>query len=194
MALMLRHCPLNESTEVLDLGGNPNIWNFPAIPKLSVTILNLPGHVHRLVDSRHTFRYIEGDGCDVRGITDQSFDFVFSNSVIEHVGDRSKRADFAREVRRIGISYWVQTPSIWFPIEAHNGMPLWWFYPKRLRRALIDRWRRKLPSWTDMVENTDIVLKSEFSQLFPEADIIVERVFGIPKSYIAVYVPKWNSA
>jgi hypothetical protein len=190
MDRMLQVCKIREGTRVLDLGGNPNIWTFPAIPKLSVTILNLPGHVHRLVDSRHTFHYVEGDGCDVKGVADQSFDFVFSNSVIEHVGDESKRADFAREVRRIGRSYWVQTPSIWFPIEAHNGMPLWWFYPRRLRRALIERWRPNLPEWTEMVENTDIVSKSEFRKLFPEADIVVERVLGIPKSYIAVHVPK----
>jgi hypothetical protein len=79
---------------------------------------------------------------------------------------------------------------MWFPIEAHNGMPLWWFYPRRLRRALIERWRPKLPEWTEMVENTDIVSKSEFRILFPEANIVVERVLGIPKSYIAVHVPK----
>ncbi len=190
MDRMLQLCSIQEGARVLDLGGNPNIWTFPAIPKLTVTILNLPGHVHRLVESRHTFHYVEGDGCDVKGVADQSFDFVFSNSVIEHVGDRSKRAAFAREVRRIGKSYWVQTPSMWFPIEAHNGMPLWWFYPRRLRRALIERWRPKLPEWTEMVENTDIVSKSEFRILFPEANIVVERVLGIPKSYIAVHVPK----
>ena len=103
--------------------------------------LDLPGSIKKTAASRHNLRYIEGDGCNVEGIADQSFDFVFSNSVIEHVGGPERRRAFANEIRRIGRSYWVQTPSIWFPIEAHNGMQFWWFYPQSVRRALIAGWR-----------------------------------------------------
>lgn len=39
-----------------------------------------------------------------------------------------------------------------------------------------------------MVEGTDIVSKAEMRQLFPEADIYVERFWGIPKSYVAFSV------
>jgi hypothetical protein len=112
-------------------------------------------------------------------------DFVFSNSVIEHVGGAERRAQFAREVRRIGRSYWVQTPSIWFPIEAHSGMPLWWCYPKGMRNWILRRWREKLPAWTDMIEGTTVVKRAELQRLFPDAKIKVERVLGVPKSYIA---------
>ena len=112
-------------------------------------------------------------------------DFVFSNSVIEHVGGAARRAQFAREVRRIGRSYWVQTPSIWFPIEAHSGMPLWWCYPQGMRNWILRRWREKLPAWTEMIEGTTVVKRAELQKLFPDAEIKVERVFGIPKSYIA---------
>lgn len=175
---------------VLDLGGTPDIWSYPCIPALNVTILNLPGSIKRTAASRHNLRYIEGDGCNVVGIGDQSFDFVFSNSVIEHVGGPERRRAFANEIRRIGRSYWVQTPSIWFPIEAHNGMPFWWFYPQSVRRAFIAGWRKKLPAWTEMVEGTTIVRRSELESLFPEATVIVERVLGIPKSYSAVNAPQ----
>ena len=186
MQTMLRLTGIRQSTSVLDIGGTPAIWDYDWLPKLDITILNLPGAVVRASVSRHNFRYIVGNGCDLPDLSDQSFDFVFSNSVIEHVGAAEQRAAFAREVRRLGKSYWVQTPSIWFPIEAHTGMPFWWFYPNWVRQWILSRWRRKLPPWTEMVEGTTVVYKQELRRLFPEARIIVERLMGIPKSYIAV--------
>lgn len=132
--------------------------------------------------SHHKIRYIDGDACAVEGFAERSFDIVFSNSVIEHVGPADKQAEFAREVRRLGHSYWVQTPSKWFPIEAHCGMPFWWFYPASVRRYAIERWRKKLPAWTEMVEGTTVLTKSDLQGLFPEATILVETSFGMPKS------------
>ena len=185
MQQMLRTANIRQGMSILDLGGSPYIWSYPFIPGLDITILNLPGIVEKAPSSQHRFRYLEGDACNVAGVSDQSFDFVFSNSVIEHVGGPDRRAAFAREIRRIGKSYWVQTPSVWFPIEAHTGMPLWWFYPPSMRNAVIDRWRPKLPAWTEMVEGTTVLKKTELANLFPDAKLLVERVGGIPKSYTA---------
>jgi methyltransferase family protein len=177
---------LKEGMSVLDLGGQPMIWD--SVPaRLDLTILNLPGVAERSSASHHKIRYVEGDACSVTGFEGRQFDNVFSNSVIEHVGSADKQADFAREVRRLGKSYWVQTPTKWFPIEAHCGMPFWWFYPRRLRQYFIEGWRRKLPAWTEMVEGTRVLTRSELQRLFPEATIRVETVCGIPKSYIAYF-------
>jgi len=175
-----------EGMSVLDLGGQPMIWDIVRSP-LDITILNLPGVAERKATSHHTIRYVEGDACRVVNFAAGQFDTVFSNSVIEHVGPANKQADFAREVRRLGKSYWVQTPSKWFPIEAHCGMPFWWFYPPKLRQYCIERWRRKLPAWTKMVEETTVLTKADLKRLFPEATIRVERFFGMPKSYIAYF-------
>ncbi len=41
---------------------------------------------------------------------DKSYDIVFSNSVIEHVGNLEKQKQFADEVQRVGKSYFIQTP------------------------------------------------------------------------------------
>ena len=184
--IMLNELKITEGMSILDLGGTPGFWAQERIPPLNLTILNLPGHVHKNSNLRHAVRYMMGDACNVAELADGSFDVVFSNSVIEHVGDNARQAAFAKEVRRIGRSYWVQTPSIWFPIEAHTGMPFWWFYPAPVQRAIKRGWRVKLPAWTEMIDGTTVLTKSELECMFPDSRIIVERVCGVPKSYVAV--------
>jgi Methyltransferase domain len=176
---------LKEYCSIIDLGGSPATWSSVQTP-LEITILNLPGRTAKLPVSRQITKYIEGDACNVH-LPDRSFDLVFSNSVIEHVGDKSKQVQFASEARRLGRSYWIQTPSKWFPIEAHCGMLFWWFYPAVLRRFFIHRWRKILPDWTEMVEGSAVLSKRDMRRLFPEAAILTERVLGISKSYIAVF-------
>ena len=177
-----------EGVSIIDLGGQPMIWDSIESP-LEITILNLPGIAKISRQSHHHIEYVVGDACNVTDYEDGSFDIVFSNSVIEHVGGPAARLDFAREVRRLGRAYWVQTPCKYFPIEAHNGMPFWWFYPSALRQAMIARWKKKLPEWTEMIEGTDIISRDELERLFPEGKILVERFLGLPKSYIVFRGP-----
>jgi hypothetical protein len=158
---------------------------------LNLTILNLRDFFGEGVSwkcngerSHHSVTYVEGDACCV-SLPDRSFDIVFSNSVIEHVGDADKQAAFAGEVRRLGTGYWVQTPSPWFPLEAHTYLPFWWFYPSALRRFILERWRTNLPGWADMLAETRVLSKADLRRLFPEARIATERILGIPKSYTA---------
>lgn len=183
---MLKLVNFEQMATVLDLGGTPRIWESDLLPRLDITVLNLPGYIQPLGRTHHELRYVEGDACNAKEIADKSYDFVFSNSVIEHVGNLERRSQFAHEVRRLGTTYWVQTPSIWFPFEAHTGMPFWWFYPQVVRKAFLRGWRRKLPAWTEMIEGTTVVKRKELETLFPDGRIIVERVLGVPKSYIVV--------
>lgn len=170
---------------VLDLGGQPATWQGFS-PSLRVVILNLPGVAEYAHGPGHDMLLVEGDATATH-LQDKSFDIVFANSVIEHVGDAKKRAAFAREVHRLGRAYWVQTPSIWFPVEAHTGIPFWWLLGERIRSMLLGRWRKILPAWTDMVAGTTVVSKAEMQSLFADAEIITERFLGWPKSYIAVH-------
>ena len=171
---------------ILDLGGQPSFWN--GVPlRLNLTILNLPGSLECNVPTHHNICYVEGDACDIRKFEDRSFDLVFSNSVIEHVGSTERQASFARQARRYGRSYWVQTPSKWFPIEAHCGMPFWWFYPIKLRGYFIQGWRNKYPEWTEMVEGTTVLSKADLIHLFPEATLWTETFCGLSKSYIVYF-------
>ncbi len=184
MQQMTRRLPIRQGASVLDLGGQASIWRDTPGP-LRITVLNLPGTEMTPETGEHSFSYVEGDACNVSGMRDQSYDIVFSNSVIEHVGAEDRQDAFAHEVRRLGKAYWVQTPARWFPIEAHTGMPFWWFYPEAMRERIVSRWHETLPEWADSVSDTRLLTRERMQALFPEAQIFVETVLGIPKSYVA---------
>ena len=187
MRTLMKLMGMREGMSVLDLGGHPTIWDDVPL-RLNLTILNLPGRIERNIATHHNICYIEGDACDIGILEDRSFDLLFSNSVIEHVGPAEKQASFAREARRCGRSYWVQTPSKWFPIEAHCGMPFWWFYPVKFRHYFIKGWRKKYPAWTEMVEGTTVLSKTDLLRLFPEATLKTETFLWLSKSYIAYFL------
>ena len=187
MAEFVGRMGLQGGERIIDLGGAPAFWQDCPVA-LDITIVNLPGFNESTPPpSHHRFTLLDGDACNV-GFGDQSFDIAASNSVIEHVGDAGKRAEMAREAQRLAPAWWVQTPAIWFPIEAHCHMPFWWFYPEALRQSFIRRWRRKLPAWTEMVETTTVVTRDELERLFPGGRIWREWKLGFVKSYV-VYKP-----
>lgn len=185
MAHFLTALDIKPFTKVLDVGGSIGTWEEVPFP-LDLTILNLPGSNVSWDHPRHIVRYIEGDGCDASCLQDELFEVVFSNSVIEHVGDSTRQRQFASEIARLGLQYWVQTPSKLFPIECHTGVPFWWFLPLAFWTCIINRWKRKLPAWGEMVEETRGLNKKELTELFPVAKVRTEHLMGFPKSYIAV--------
>lgn len=169
---------------IIDLGGQAGFWAQIDIP-LDITIVNLPGTLGSVPPaSPHRFTMIEGDACGLDH-PDDAFDLAFSNSVIEHVGGPDRQAAMAREARRLAPRYWVQTPSIWFPVEAHTAMPFWWFYPASLQQLFIRRWRRTLPAWCEMVEGTTVISRADMHRMFPDATLWTERFAAVPKSYVA---------
>jgi SAM-dependent methyltransferase len=73
--------------------------------------------------------YVQGDACALP-FPDQSFDIVFSNAVIEHVGDADRQRLFVSEALRVGRRVFLTTPNRWFPIEVHTRLPLVHWLPK----------------------------------------------------------------
>lgn len=176
---------LTPGMRVIDLGGSTKLWRFVNVP-LDVTVLNLASQP---IDQRqygaHRFTIVRGDATHAPELKDNSFDLVFSNSCIEHVGPADKQQAFADTVRRLAPSYWVQTPSKLFPVEAHTGLPLWWLYPERVRQRMIENWTRSRPVYGEFIAGTRVLLRSDLTRFFPDAEILTERFSGIPKSYIA---------
>ena len=73
------------------------------------------------------FKYVIGDACNLDMLSSKSFDIIYSNSVIEHVG-RERQKEFANEIMRVGKKYWVQTPYKHFPVEPHFVFPFFQYY------------------------------------------------------------------
>lgn len=67
---------------------------------------------------------------------DQSFDLVFSNAVVEHVGSRSQQRDFLNELARVGKRVFVTTPNRRHPIEFHTATPLLHYLPPHIYRKI----------------------------------------------------------
>ncbi len=79
---------ITSETRVLDVGGTPSIWALlPVKPR--ITFLNMP----QGIGSCAGFDFVFASGCEMP-FPDQSFEIVFSNSVIEHVGDGEQQRRF----------------------------------------------------------------------------------------------------
>jgi ubiquinone/menaquinone biosynthesis C-methylase UbiE len=192
MERFAREFHITPETRVLDIGGTPDCWDLlPVRPRL--VLLNMPRAKEDLggADS-----WVAGDGRQLP-FRDGAFDLVFSNSVIEHVGDVASQRRFAAEVARVGRSYWVQTPNRRFPVEQHLLTPVVHWLPRRWQRAIVPRFnlwmfltgiRGDRRSFYIEHYLTDIRLltEGEVRALFPKARIIRERFCGITKSLVAV--------
>ncbi len=183
---------ITNETRILDVGGTPFNWEFlEARPR--VTILNMPRH--REAFDEH-FTCVFGDGRRLP-FADQSFDIVFSNSVIEHVGDGESQRQFAAEIARVGKAYWVQTPNRGFPVEPHMMTPFLHYLPRTWQASIARRFtvwalieRPSADRWNFYIDHylRDIRLldAEEMQRLFPDAEIVRERLGGVTKALIAV--------
>ena len=71
-------------------------------------------------------------GGDVFPFNNDEFDLVWSNAVIEHVGDKIKQETFIKEMTRVSKSVFFTTPNKFFPFELHTKILFLHFLPKRI--------------------------------------------------------------
>jgi ubiquinone/menaquinone biosynthesis C-methylase UbiE len=190
MQRFLRTFPITSETRILDIGGTPDCWEL-IDERPRVTLLNTP----RAKAEVGAQSWVAGDGRALP-FRDFSFDIVFSNSVIEHVGDAASQARFAKEVARVGRAYWVQTPNRWFPVEQHLLTPIVHWLPRSWQRAVVPRftvWSAITPVTPDRrrffldhyLSDVRLLAAADLRRMFPGARIVRERFCGWTKSLIA---------
>jgi hypothetical protein len=191
MTLLARKIGLTAGMRVLDVGGTIEIWRLaPVMPR--VVLLNQAYWPYQIEGAEGV---ILGDGTRLP-FADQSFDLVFSNSVIEHVGDAEAQARFAAEITRVGKQYWVQTPNRYFPVEQHMWTPLVHWLPRSWQAGILKRfsvWRlvtRHNAAEREFyvkhyLDTIRLLSAAELAALFPGATVVRERFWGWTKSLVA---------
>jgi hypothetical protein len=127
--------------------------------------------VEELLEFRRAFpqvRTVIGDGCELP-FADGSFDIVYSNAVIEHVGDRERQRVFLSEANRVAArAVFVTTPSRWFPMESHTMIPLVHWAPRSLAAAV---WRRAGNTYYADPANLNLVSARQLRRLAQAAGL-----------------------
>jgi len=124
-------------------------------------------------------RFVQADATALP-FDEHEFDIAYSNSVVEHLPPDA-RAAYARELRRVGRRWFVQTPNRWFPVEPHALLPFVHWLPRPVGRA---RWRLGVSG--DSYDEVRLLDARELRRLFPDATIVRERSGPLTKSLVAV--------
>ncbi|MEM9840620.1 MAG: class I SAM-dependent methyltransferase [Pseudomonadota bacterium] len=180
---------------IIDVGGRPEYWEHVEISGAAEVVLyNLPPDDPSVLEGLIMPKGMSlefGDARNMSEFSDRAFDLVHSNSTIEHVGGWSDILKVAQELKRVGITGWVQTPAWEFPVEPHFRAPLVHWFAKPTRAALlrfVGKYRgAPLEDRRRHVDRVNLLSKSEVQRCFPEARLMIERFALLPKSYICVW-------
>ena len=179
---------LNKPISILDLGGKINFWENRGLTghtDFKITLLNL----EKEVSEYSNVKTLKGDILDLKNFEKNSFDIVFSNSVIEHLSNFENQKKMAFEVLRIGKKHIIQTPNKKFFIEPHYLLPFFQFIPKKLQFTILTKTKlSRLKTWDKKFANKyldeiRLMTKKEVNEIFPNSSIYFENFLGMTKSF-----------
>lgn len=193
MELLDRVFSLTGTERILDIGGQVGrgsdqiLDRHPAKDRLAAVNVD----VKHLADVRAAYPEALACKADARRLPfrDESFDLVFSNAVIEHVGSLEDQAAMAREVARVGRAWFLTTPNRWYPFEFHTRLPLIGWLPEPWMTRISRLWsynhvRRRYQRGVG--GGTRLMTRRELRRLFPSSHVIASRVTFYPETLIVV--------
>jgi len=183
---------------VLDLGGTVDFWEANGgfltpgtIESLEVVNLDCADELVNPLAGGGTILCHRHDATSLQGLYRDRYDLVFSNSVIEHVGNLDRQRRMSEVVREVGDWHFIQTPSRRFPIEPHFHVPFFAFLPLGVRTEIHRRFScgfmGREPDWLRAriaCENTRLLSRRELSALFPMSRVLPERTIGFVRSWL----------
>lgn len=188
--LFMNHLKPKDSHNVLDMGCGTGTFLEEMYPfKKKLLGFDISPRNIKIFKQKHpSVKIMQGDG-KKSPFKNQEFDIVFSNAVIEHVGNWNEQKKYASEIRRVAKSYFITTPNKWFPFEPHYRLPLYQFIPKQVQKLLSKHFSiGNYPKgfWEDI----HLISASELATLFPEATIVKQKIGFYPETLIAIYKEK----
>jgi len=181
----------NPPVKILDLGGTQEFWeNMELISdRIQITIINTES-----INTKYkNLKSLKKDVRDLSEFRDKDYDIVFSNSLIEHIGDFPEQKKLAEEITRIGKTYFIQTPNYYFPLEPHFLFPYFQLLPKKMKVILLSHFnlgwfKKSQKSEAVKIINSIRLLKyKDLKKLFPGALIKREKFSGFTKSFICIH-------
>jgi ubiquinone/menaquinone biosynthesis C-methylase UbiE len=165
---LIREC--GRGGRLLDVGGAPGIegeflelyaaFDEVVVVNLEVTEVKAPVGV--------TVKTMAADARELP-LESRSFDWVFSNAVIEHVGGWSHQERFAKEIQRVAShGYFVTTPNKFFPIEPHAMLPFYQFLPVFVQKKVAPF----SPGYLRKYEEINLLSAGQLRRLFPGARVL----------------------
>lgn len=206
-AIFRRYFSIDQNTKILDLGSEngANIFNVltgEAYKAENVYIADISRDAVEEGAGLYGFTPVVVDESKNLTFDDGFFDIVYCSSVIEHTtvpkaelwnwrdGRKFREAAwerqnaFAKEIKRLGKQYFVQTPCKTFPIESHTWLPLVGYFP---REALLPVLRLSNRYWVKVADpDFNLLGPREMKELFPDAEIVLESKYGFTKSLMAI--------
>lgn len=186
---------------ILDVGGTEDYWDINGgfidshRDRLKIYIINIDEFSGQKTH-RSIFEYVTGDATKAHIYNSVAYDFIHSNSVIEHVGHWPDIRSMANCIEQSAKPFFLQTPNFWFPMEPHFRTLFYHWSPETVRAEMLVKeargFRAKCDNWHEamaQVESVKLLTYSQLKILLPDARIVREHFLGLTKSFMVVRDP-----
>ena len=158
--------------------------------KENITAVNLnPQHIESIKQHYPEINAIVADACKLPW-PDKHFDIVYSNAVIEHLGDFEKQKEMAAEIMRVGKRWFVTTPNRWYPFEFHLRLPFVTWLPGtaylKIGKIISYNHVRKKYMFRVNLDGLRLMTARELKLCFPCSTIVKQRVTFMAETLIAI--------
>ena len=140
--ILLKNISIDDQTTILDVGTAPSIEEHENYLvhqyKWKKNLTCLSNQDCSILKSKYNDLKLVKDDGRKSSLEDSSFDIVYSNATIEHVGNSQNQMNFIQECVRLSKSkIFISMPNRYFPIDFHSKIPLIHMLPKNIHRRII---------------------------------------------------------
>lgn len=128
--------------------------------QFKITGVGLENYKH-LENIYSQFNFVQANGLQLP-FADQSFDFVYSHAVIEHVGHQKQDLFLSEALRVSKKLVFLTTPNRWHPVEPHTGLPMIHFLPNKIYQKIFGLLGKNN---FDHVDKLELLSKSDLEKL-----------------------------